>query len=314
MTFSGSFPNRRRRLRILSKTLTIFSALASLAAAAAAQENSPEAAVRAIVEGEAKFYRMAEEQGTRAAFLEFLSEEAIVFQPGPVNGRKVWHARPEGAIALKWQPVYAAVSRSCDLGYTTGPAEWRKNRNDETPFGYGHFVSVWKKEIEGGWKVALDVGTENPRPPNPPGEPELSFSTEPPDAPQKSGVGTLLKLEKVQKSFARAAKWDSTAALLAVAADDVRVYREGAFPAVGKDAARLMLSVRRGELSQTRIGGGASAAGDLLYNYGSYALERDGNAERGHYLQIWRAGADEKWKLTLDFQVPAPAEQKKTAG
>jgi hypothetical protein len=95
-----------------------------------------------------------------------------------VPGKKTWAARPEGGLWLKWQPVFAAMSRGADLGYTTGPAEFRKNKEDEKPFGYGQYISIWRKQKDGAWKVALDVGHGNPRPPNPPGEPELSFPSE----------------------------------------------------------------------------------------------------------------------------------------
>ncbi len=123
-----------------------------------AQENA-DAAAREIVEDEGKFYQMGQEQGTRAAFLAFLSDDAIVFQPGPINGKEAWTKRPEKGISLKWRPLVAGMSRSADLGYTTGPAEWKREKEDEKPFGYGQFVSIWRKQKDGGWKVALDVGS-----------------------------------------------------------------------------------------------------------------------------------------------------------
>src|SRR5258708_1790998 len=30
---------------------------------------------------------------------------------------------------------------------------------------YGHFVTIWKKQPDGAWRVVLDTGTENPPPP-----------------------------------------------------------------------------------------------------------------------------------------------------
>lgn len=256
---------------------------------------------------------MGQEQGTRAAFLEFLAEDSIVFQPGPVPGKKTWAARPEGGLWLTWQPVFAAMSRSADLGYTTGPAEFRKNKEDEKPFGFGQYISIWRKQKDGTWKVALDVGHGNPRPPNPPGEPELSFPGVGADG-QANTAAARKKFVEAQKKFAAAATNDSTAALADAARDDIRVHREEMFPGVGKDAVGLMLSVRRGKLSLTQIGDAMSAAGDLAYAYGKYVLRKSQSDERGHYLQIWRASDDGTWKLALDFQAPLPAEQKKPAG
>ncbi len=85
-------------------------ALIAICALAQAQENSAQEAARLMVEGEERFFQASEKQGTRAAFLQFLAEEAIVFQPGPVNGREAWTKRPEKGIALSWKPLFAAVA------------------------------------------------------------------------------------------------------------------------------------------------------------------------------------------------------------
>lgn len=273
---------------------------------------SAEEAGRAIVEGEAKFYEMGQEQGTRTAFLHFLAEDSIVFNPTPMKGQEVWNRRPEGAISLKWQPVFAAMSRGADLGFTTGPSEWRKNKSDPEPFGYGQYISIWKKQKDGAWKVALDVGTENPKPLTPPPGPELSFSNEAMDV-QADRAAARRRLGEAQQKFSEAAKSDSTDALVAAARDDIRIYREGMLPGLGKEAAGLMLSVRRGKLARTPLGGEMSVTGDLAYSYGRYTLTGTQSGQRGHYLQIWRTGKDGVWKLALDYQTPLPPEEKKPA-
>ena len=296
----------------MSKKRALFCFCLALTAARLLAQETPEAAVRAIVEGERRFYEMGQEQGTRTAFLEFLADSSIVFQPGPTDGKKAWSARPEGGLWLKWQPVFAAMSRSADLGYTTGPAEFRKNKEDEKPFGHGQYISIWRKQKDGAWKVALDVGHGNPRPPSPPGEPELSFPSEGADV-QADTAAVRKKLVAAQKKFAAAAKNDSTAAIADAARDDIRVHREEMFPGIAKDAVGLMLSVRRGKLSLTQSGDAMSAAGDIAYAYGKYLLSKPQSDERGHYLQIWRASDDGTWKLALDFQAPLPSKPKKPA-
>lgn len=275
-----------------------------------AQDNDPQAAARAIVENETKFFQMGEEQSTRAAFLAFLADDAIVFRPGPVNGKEEWKKRPENPVSLKWKPDFVGMSRSADLAYSTGPAEWRRKKEDETPFGYGEFVSVWRKQKDGSWKVAVDVGNEVPgRPKTEQSEVEFWIS----DAPAESDApgAPAKRLREAEAAFASAAKADSTIALTEASVPSVRVHRERVFPAVGKEPARLMLSVRRGKLSLERAGGGMSEAGDLAYSYGKYALDLGQNVERGHYLQIWRREADGAWKIALDLQTPLPNEQKK---
>ena len=48
---------------------------------------------RALVEMEHAFAKAAATKGTRDAFIEFLADDGIVFQPGPVNGKKFWTGR-----------------------------------------------------------------------------------------------------------------------------------------------------------------------------------------------------------------------------
>ena len=113
-------------------------------------------AARAMVESERKFYQMGQEKGTRAAFLAFLADDAIVFRPGPVSGKEAWGKRPETGFGLIWEPTFAVIARSADFGYTTGPAKWKANKKEEKFLGYGQFVSIWKKQKDGSWREALD--------------------------------------------------------------------------------------------------------------------------------------------------------------
>src|SRR5216684_2628916 len=65
---------------------------------------------RALVEMEHAFAKAAATKGTRDAFLEFLADDGIIFQPGPVNGKKFWTERQPRKGLLSWEPVFADVS------------------------------------------------------------------------------------------------------------------------------------------------------------------------------------------------------------
>jgi len=282
-------------------------------AAAEPTEGGPRvAALQEMIENEKKFFEMGQEQGTRAAFLHFLAEDGIIFQPGPVNGKQTWSKRPDKGISLTWKPVFGTMARSADLGYTTGPAEWRKNKEDAKPFGYGQFISIWRKQKDGNWKVALDVGSEVPGPPKVEEDavPESWPTETEPDA-KPDATAAQKALREAGNLFAAAAKADSTIGLTEASEPNVRVLREGVYPAVGKYPAQLMLSVRRGQLTLERMGGGMSEAGDLAYSYGKYRLAKSESPERGHYLQIWRTDGEGAWKIALDYQAPLPPEEKK---
>src|SRR3954462_12901778 len=204
-----------------------------------AEEPTAEQSLNTVVESETRFAAMAQEQNTRAAFLEFLAPDAIVFRPGPVNGPELWKKRPENYIALSWKPLFAAIARSADLAYTTGPAEWREKKEDEKPYGYAQFVSIWKKQKDGSWKVALDVGNEVPGPVKSEEAPQLELALPETAAGTPDVAAAKRKLHEAETLFATAAKADSTIALTEAAIPNVRVHREGVFPAIGKGAASL---------------------------------------------------------------------------
>lgn len=266
-------------------------------------------AARAMVESERKFYQTGQEQGTRAAFLAFLADDGIVFRPGPVNGKEAWGKRPETGLDLIWEPTFAAIARSADLGYTTGPAKWKANKKDEKFLGYGQFISIWKKQKDGSWKVALDCGIENPEPA---GKPEDLRTLVPEEIQPAKSADDRRKappLPAAHQKFVGAAKTNSTEATMAVAAEEIRVYRDGSFPAVGKDAAGSLLSAKAGKTSFQQLGGDMSSSGDLAYSYGKYSLNRDGSTELGHFFQIWQTDAAGGWKLAVDWQQALPKEK-----
>ncbi len=138
--------------------LLVLLVLLSGAARVFAQECDPAASAQEVMTREAAFVAQGQAEGARAASLTYLADDAIMFEPGPVNAKKIWTSRPEGGLSLKWEPVFVGMARSCDLAFTTGPAEWRKNKEDEKPLGHGQYISIWKKQPDDAWKVVVDVG------------------------------------------------------------------------------------------------------------------------------------------------------------
>ena len=209
----------------------LFFAACLLLVSAIVRAETPAEAVQAMVEAEKKFYETGQEKGTRAAFLEFLAEDGIIFRPGPVNGKEAWGKRPETGLDLVWEPTFAVIARSADFGYDTGPAKWRANKKEEKFTGHGQFISIWKKQKDGLWKVALDCGIENPEPT---GKPETLRTIVPADAKAPADLNAAQKSRwDAQQKFAEAAKSDLAAATMASGAEEIRVYRDGHFPAVG---------------------------------------------------------------------------------
>ena len=61
-------------------------------------------------------------------------------------------------FSIKWTPVRASVSRSGDLGYTSGVYHFSfRDAKRKTIHDVGKYVTVWKKQSDGSWKVMLDI-------------------------------------------------------------------------------------------------------------------------------------------------------------
>ena len=102
--------------------------------------------VEKVVETEKAFARFADEKGVKPAFLEFLTDDALMFNPQQINGKEMWRARPDDSPAtLHWYPTFADVSSNGALGYTTGRGEYRAKGKSDAQIYYTEFFSVWRR-------------------------------------------------------------------------------------------------------------------------------------------------------------------------
>jgi ketosteroid isomerase-like protein len=279
-----------------------------LATSLPAQEPVSMPALRSVVEAEKSFAKTSVERGIRESFLQFFAEDSVVFTPAPTNGKKFYANYDDKGRQLNWQPIFATISNAGDLGFTTGPWEMKKSAADETPIAFGDFVSIWKKQRDKSWKVVVDLGVDHPEPSAPPGEVQLLPPNE-----TLHGIDVDLErraLEKREKTLVDALAIDAGAAITDFADDAIHVYRENSFPAVGKDAAKLMLGSDHGKVTRKTSGGGVSTSGDFAYRYGSYSAERANVKEQGYFLVIWKLDLNREWKIIGDVQKKAPPEEK----
>ena len=297
-------------MQILSKTRKVFVILFVLAVAARGAEPSGENALQALVKAEKNFAQMSVEKNIRDSFLANFADDGIVFDPGPVNARKLYQKRPVSDAQLNWQPIFADVARAGDMGYTTGPWEFKKNKGDPKPSAHGQFFSVWKKQTDGKWKAVLDLGIDNPAPINKQSPVEIL----PNELAGKDEVDLKTArraLAAAENEFDAASAKDAGAALIDASAPNIRVFRNGRFPAVGRDAARLMIGYDHGRLKAKRAGGGISRSGDLAYSYGEYTNERLDGVEHGYFVTVWRMSVGGEWQLALDVRKHDPPAEKK---
>jgi ketosteroid isomerase-like protein len=75
----------------------------------------------------------------------------------------------DSTAKLVWWPVSARIASSGDLGYTIGRYEARKRNPDGTVTvrGTGRYITIWRRQADGSWKVDVDTGHPDPRPAQP---------------------------------------------------------------------------------------------------------------------------------------------------
>jgi hypothetical protein len=282
------------------------------AAAARASTQPPPPDVAAFAEAERAFARDAAARGIPAAFLAHLAPGSIVFRPGPVDGPAWFRDHPGNPAArLEWEPAYVEVSIGGDLGWTTGPWAFRRAAGEE-PAAHGHYVTVWRRQDDGTLRAVIDAGHDHPAD----GRERLAWSRAGDAARAAQAVAGAESgprreeaertLFAAERAYAEAIGRDGHARALAAHADrDVRVGRNGQAPARGVGAGGRAVGARwaRGVLAWSDPAGGAAAAGDVGYTYGTVAPAGE---ERQAFLHLWRNPDGRRWRLALDLMTPAP--------
>lgn len=285
-----------------------------------------QAALDSLVAAERAFSRTSEDKGIREAFLTWLAPDSTVFRPAPVAGRPVYEKMdPANPAVLTWEPEVADIAASGEMGYTSGPYILRAGPGKE-PTGFGHYVSVWKKGSDGAWKVFLDAGIPYERPLS-----KVAFEAV--VKPRPEAVFAELSLEAhrdenrvVAERFRKFAEAVTSrgyrSALAEFATDDVRVYRPGRPPVVGKSlikelipksAGRYSPSPSRAEtrqINKSNFRAEVAWTGDLAVTFGMVdQINARRVMEKGAFLKIWRKGRPEDaWMICLDLEIPVPAK------
>jgi len=294
------------RQKLLLTALTCFALLFS-SLVLAQKESTRKQNRRALVQMEHDFAGAAATKGTRDAFLEFLADDGIIFQPGPVNGKKFWTERQPRKGLLSWEPVFADVSRAGDLGYTTGPWEFRPNRADDKPVAFGQYFTIWKKQNDGAWRFVLDRGVTSEKPF---ASKIVQFPLNDEDSTTPGNINTestRASLTKLEGEFSqRSVSKGTLDAFDFYLAEDTRLLRENVAPAVGKNEALNLISAKLGTLSWQVTKTDISESVDLGYTYGTFEFKSGAaDVERGSYVRVWKKEKG-KWKVVMDVMSPDP--------
>ena len=263
-----------------------------------------------LVNSERAFAAAAAEKGIRDAFLEYSADEAVLFVPGAVRVKEHYGASPQRSGLLTWQPTYAEIASSGDLGWTTGPWEWRPDPSDSTPLAIGHYITIWKRQADSTWKFVLDIGTAHDVPSLDSSAPVLRVLDWPKDRQRVDpflGREQLLEAEHVFR--AASVSEGLVAAYLSRMTEDVRYYRMGLRPIQGSESVSLALGQAQGTCTWEVNHAEVSQNSDLGYTFGTSSLSDGENSISFSFMRVWHRNVGGLWKVALDIQSPLPAQE-----
>jgi len=120
---------------------------------------------QALLEADRLFAEETTERSVDGWLAWFEADGTMVQGTGEVRGHDAIRDMmtpffADSTIQLLWGPVRAEISEDNDLGYTIGT--YRVTRvgvaEDEPPLSHGMYLTVWRRQADGAWKVAADIG------------------------------------------------------------------------------------------------------------------------------------------------------------
>lgn len=116
-----------------------------------------------LIEVDRAFSAMSQEQGMKSAFIDYLDSNGTILRSNqmPIVGANAIDyliQQDDTEYTLGWDPRHAEVSESGEMGYTYGIYMMHPKQQDTVY--YGTYTSVWKKQIDGKWKLLLHSENE----------------------------------------------------------------------------------------------------------------------------------------------------------
>jgi len=135
----------------------------------AAQLTDPgyDASIQPLMEADRQF-AVETRTGGGKAFMSWFADDAVTLSNGKavVQGKQAisrgcdWDAKD---YQLLWSPDGARIGTSHDMGVTWGGYEGHTRDHQGNPVvTSGRYITVWKKDTAGKWRVVLDASNEAP--------------------------------------------------------------------------------------------------------------------------------------------------------
>ena len=273
-----------------------------------AQEPDSSSAIFSMRETERNFARASVAIGRNAAFAEYFAEKSVLFTDKWIsNGKRYSKERKADPVVLKWEPEFMDISDSRDFGISTGPWEAQEYRPNTARVATGYFLTVWKKQSDGTWKVILDGGSETPIAAD--NKHSFSFPSGADKAVKNCPVFNedLLNKELCDREKQFLSVWEKTplpSSYISYLDPDARMQLKGHLPSTNADSIIAFISGFDKKLIWETVGSGAATSGDLGFTYGFLQIRSSQPVTKGHYVRIWKKQPGAGWRIDLEMINP----------
>ncbi len=262
--------------------------------------------LQALVETERDFARTATVKGLRDSFLDYFADDAIALVPAPESAKarlRAQPAQPFSELEIVWEPRLGDVAASNDIGWLTGPSTIINHASGKSVPRFGNYLSLWRRQPDGRWRVFIDVGVNMPElPAFAPGFTRTPFGGKYAGPGGKESATSALA--EADRSLNERLATGAATAFAERTTTASRIHRPGSLAVVGKDAIAAWIAASAASMSAVSTAAEAAQSGEIGYTYGLYEV-KSGTPEKGAYLRIWTRDTAGTWFVVADVTHPA---------
>lgn len=235
-----------------------------------------------------------------AGLSSIVDKMSTFFVPSPVNALNYLNNRPNLPDVLTWNPNFALVSRSLDWGVTSGSLEFQKIGAIKR---YGQYVTVWRRDKKGNWRVHIRAEVENFGKHTP--HPMVYF--EPDDKrylKHRSDVRLGQREEIVKQTdnlFATVLKADTRKGYEEFLDEEARFYFPWKGEVIGRKNIVNLLRKEKIEIETESNDVGRAYSGEFAYTSGTATVGLKDKVVKFNYVRIWQLKDDYEWKVILEM-------------
>lgn len=244
--------------------------------------------------------RLSATQGPYEAFRSIVDKNSLFFTPSPVGAVEYLDNRPNIPDVMTWRPTFAAVAKSMDWGVTAGTLSFQRVGAIKR---YGEYLTVWRRDRKGVWKVNLRAQIEHKGGNE---QPELSYIE--PDEKDYTRFRTKERIQQrkeIIKSndqlLSAVLKSNATIAYNEFLTDDARLYFPWNTPIMGKEAILSFVKKQDMAIRSESLVASRSYSGELAYSYGTATVSMKSGQMKCNYVRIWQLQPDFQWRVVIEM-------------